>query len=457
MSSDTALDALKSVLGDRLSVSKHDLEQHGRVEGCYSPAPPDAVAFPETAEEVGRIVEICAANDTPVIGWGAGTALEGHGLAVRGGVCVDFGRMNRVLAVNAEDMDAVVQPGLTRDELDTELRATGLFFSVDPGANASLGGMASTRASGTTTVRYGTVRDNIRALQVVLPDGRIVRTGSRARKSSSGYDLTGLFIGAEGTLGLITELTVRLHGRPESVAAAVCVFESIADAIDTVIGTVLCGIRVARIEFVDDVYAEAFNAYADAKMPAKPHLLVEFHGSTRSVEEDAGRFGELAAENGGSGFDWSTRHEERSRLWKMRHNAYYAGLAVRKGAIALTTDICVPISRLAEAIEETRADIDASPLHGPMLGHVGDGNFHTMLLVAPGDSEELRIARDLSARMAERALRLGGTVTGEHGIGVGKRDYMRAEHGEAWSLIGEIKNAMDPMNIMNPGKLVPGN
>jgi len=457
MLSDTASGALKSVLGDRFSSSKSDLEQHGRVEGCYSPAPPDAVVFPESTGEVSRVVEICVAHGVPVIGWGAGTALEGHGLAVRGGVCVDFVRMNRVLAVNVEDMDAVVQPGLTREELDTELRDTGLFFPVDPGANASLGGMASTRASGTTTVRYGTIRDNIRALQVVLPDGRVVRAGGRARKSSSGYDLAGLFIGAEGTLGLITELTVRLHGRPESVAAAVCAFESVGSAIDTVIETIQSGIPIARMEFVDAEMTEAFNNYAGASMPVKPHLLVEFHGSPQTVEEDAERFGELARENGGSRFDWSARSEERSRLWKMRHDAYYAGLAVRKGAIALTTDICVPISRLAEAIEQTRADIDASPLHGPMVGHVGDGNFHTMLLVAPGDSGELEIARNLSARMAERAVRLGGTISGEHGIGVGKRGYMRAEHGDAWTLMGEIKNAIDPMNIMNPGKLVPGN
>ncbi len=450
-----ALDTLRSVLGDRLSVSKPDLEQHGQSESHYAPAPPDAVAFPETTAEVSALVRICAARRIPVIGWGTGTSLEGHSLAVHGGLCVDFGRMNKVLAINAGDMDAVVQPGLTREELDAELRASGLFFPVDPGANASLGGMASTRASGTTTVRYGTVRDNIRALEVVLPDGRIVRTGSRARKTSAGYDLTGLFVGAEGTLGLITELTLRLHGRPESIAAAACAFGSVGAAVDATIETIQSGIPMARIELADAVTVRSFNAHAGADMAEKPHLMVEFHGSDQSVREDAERFGAIVADHGGSGFEWSARPEDRARLWRMRHNAYYAALALRKGATALTTDICVPISRLAEAIEETRRDIDASPLVGPIVGHVGDGNFHTLLLVEPGNEREMRIAGELSARMAERALRLGGTVSGEHGVGIGKRGYMRAEHGGGWDVMGEIKRALDPVGIMNPGKLVP--
>ncbi len=454
MSISTALTELSSLLGNRLSRSKSELDAHGTSETHFAAAPPDAVAFPETTAEVSEIVKICAANGCPVIAWGAGTSLEGHGLAVRGGVCVDFRNMNKVLRVSAEDMDATVQPGLTREDLNTELRATGMFFPVDPGANATIGGMAGTRASGTTAVRYGTMRDNVLATEVVLADGRVIRTGTRARKSSAGYDLTSLMIGSEGTLGLMTELTLRLYGQPEAISAAVCAFATIEDAVNAVIATIQIGIPMARIEFVDPATAAAFNSYAKASMPEAPHLMIEFHGSPTGVAEDARRFGDIAADFGASEFRWSDKAEDRNALWKMRHNAYYACLALRPGARAVVTDICVPISALAEAVEETRADIAASPLQGPILGHVGDGNFHAILLVDPADRAEMDEALHLSGRMADRALRLGGTITGEHGIGMGKLDYMEKEHGQGWSVMAEIKRTLDPQNILNPGKMV---
>ncbi len=452
MSITAALAELTSLLGNRLSGSKSELDAHGSSETHFPLTPPDAVAFPETTNEVSQIVRICAANACPVIPWGAGTSLEGHGLAVRGGVCVDFRNMYRVLRVSPEDMDATVQPGLTREDLNTELRATGLFFPVDPGANATLGGMAGTRASGTTAVRYGTMRDNVLATECVLADGRVIRTGTRARKSSAGYDLTGLLVGSEGTLGLITELTLRLYGQPEAISAAICAFPSIEDTVNAVIATIQIGIPMARIEFVDPATAAAFNSYAGAEMPEAPHLMIEFHGSPASVAEDAKRFGEIAADFGASEFRWSDKAEDRNALWKMRHNAYYACLALRPGARAVVTDICVPISALAEAVEDTRADIAASPLQGPILGHVGDGNFHAILLVDPGEPAEMHEALRLSGRMADRALKLGGTITGEHGIG--KLDYMEKEHGQGWSVMADIKRALDPVNILNPGKMV---
>lgn len=452
-----ALQELHSLLGNRLSRSKPDLAAHGTNESYFEPTPPDAVAFPETTDEVAEIVKICARHGCPIVPWGAGTSLEGHALAVRGGVSLDMGRMTRVLAVHPEDMQAVVQPGLTREALNTELRTTGLMFPVDPGANATIGGMAATRASGTTAVRYGTMRDNVLALEVVLSDGRVIRTGSRARKSSAGYDLTGLFVGSEGTLGIITELTLRLHGQPEAVSAAVCAFADFSHAVDTVIATIQSGIPMARIEFVDEAVAHAFNAHSGGSMPEQPHLLVEFHGSPAAVAEQAERFGEIVAGMGGAKFQWATTTEARSALWKMRHHAYWSCLAARPGAMGLVTDICVPISRLAEAVRETRADIDASGLQGPILGHVGDGNFHAILLVERGNAAELETAKRLAAGMAERALRMGGTITGEHGVGQGKLGLMRAEHGGAWDVMGALKAALDPAGILNPGKIVGGN
>ncbi|SEW20916.1 D-lactate dehydrogenase (cytochrome) [Cognatiyoonia koreensis] len=457
MTIETALTELQSILGDGLSRSPSDLEIHGRSETHFALTPPDAVAYPLSTQDVAAIVKICAAHHCPVVAWGTGTSLEGHALAVRGGVCIDLSRMDKVLDVQVDDMDVRVQPGVTREALNTELRATGLFFPVDPGANASLGGMASTRASGTTAVRYGTMRDNVLGLEVVLADGRIIHTGSRARKSSAGYDLTGLFVGAEGTLGIITELTLKLQGQPQAIGAAVCAFPDVAAAVDAVIATIQMGVPMARIEFLDTASVMAVNAYANMNLPTTPHLLVEFHGSDNAVKEDAETFGEIAKDYKGSDFDWATRPEDRSMLWKMRHEAYYAILASRKGARAIVTDVCVPISQLATAIAETEADIAESIITGPILGHVGDGNFHAILLIDDTNTTERSAAEKLAHRMAERALRLGGTVTGEHGVGLGKLEYMQAEHGDAWAVMGQIKRALDPDGIMNPGKLVQQN
>ncbi len=456
MSIDAALSELSAFLGDRLSRSKSDLEAHGASETHFALAPPDAVAYPESTEEVARIARACRAHGCPIVAFGAGSALEGHTSAIAGGVSLDFSRMNKVLSIEQGDMLAVVQPGVTREELNRELRATGLFFSVDPGANASMGGMAATRASGTTAVRYGTMRDNIRALEVVLADGRVIRTGSRARKSSSGYDLTGLFLGSEGTLGLITELTVQLHGQPEAISAGVCAFDRLDDAVEAVVTVIQMGIPMARMEFVDTETVRAVNAYSGTDFPLKPHLFVEFHGSEVSVADDVARFGEIVAEFGGSDLRTARKTEDRTALWTARHHAYWACLALRKGATAIVTDVCVPISALADAVEETRDDIAASSIPGPILGHVGDGNFHAILVIERGNAVELAEAKRLAGRMAERALRLGGTITGEHGIGMGKLGFMRAEHGAGWDVMGEIKQALDPDNILNPGKLLPG-
>lgn len=452
---EAAIAAIQPLLGQRLSLSKSDLAQHGRSESYFALTPPDAVAYPETTAEVSEIVAICARHEVPVVAWGTGTSLEGHSLAIKGGVVVDFSRMNRVLEIRPEDMDVTVQPGVTREALNEELRATGLFFPVDPGANAALGGMAATRASGTTTVRYGTMRDNVLGLEVVLADGRVIRTGTRARKSAAGFDLTGLMVGSEGTLGLMTELTLRLHGQPEAISAGVCAFPDMAAAVAAVTDTIQMGLPMARIEFVDAATAEAVNAYAGMSFPLVPHLLVEFHGSEGAVAEQSELFGEIVADHGATGFDWSLRPEDRKALWTMRHNAYYAILASRKGARGLVTDICVPISRLAQAVEETQADISESSIPGPILGHVGDGNFHAILLIDEDRPEEIAEAKALSRRMVERALALGGTSTGEHGVGMGKLDFMAREHGDGWAVMGDIKRALDPKNILNPGKLVP--
>ncbi|MAN99799.1 FAD-linked oxidase C-terminal domain-containing protein [uncultured Roseovarius sp.] len=450
-----AIADLQSSLGQRITLSKSDLDLHGQSESHFPASPPDAVAYPESTAEVAEIVTICARHRVPVVAWGTGTSLEGQAQAFRGGVVVDFSRMDAVLDVAEADMTARVQPGVTREALNTALRASGLFFPVDPGANASLGGMASTRASGTTAVRYGTMRDNVLALEVVTATGEVIRTGTGARKSSSGYDLTGLFVGAEGTLGLITELTLRLAGQPEAISAAVCAFDSVADAVSTVIDTIQCGIPMARIELMDTDSVRAVNAHSGMSLPEKPHLLLEFHGTPASTAEQAESFGALAREHNGSDFDWATQTEARNALWTMRHKAYYAILASRPGARAIVTDICVPISRLAEAIEDTRSDLAQSGVMGPILGHVGDGNFHAILLIDPDNPAELAAAKAASDRMVTRALALGGTATGEHGIGIGKLDYMQREHGGGWALMGTIKQALDPLNILNPGKLVP--
>ena len=450
-----AVTALRDLLGERLSSGDSVRELHGRDEAWHAPRLPDAVAFPESTEEVARIVRVCAEHRCPIVPFGVGTSLEGQVIPLRGGVSVSTARMNRVLAVHEADLDAVVQPGVTRRQLNTELRATGLMFTVDPGADATLGGMASTRASGTNAVRYGTMRENVLALEVVLADGRVIRTGTRARKSSAGYDLTRLFVGAEGTLGIVTELTVRLFGQPEAMSAATCAFETIEGAVEATILAIQSGLPLARVELLDELQMRGMNLRnAEMDLPEKPHLFLEFHGSEAGVAEQAAVFGEIAAEHGGSAFDWATREEDRNRLWRARHDAYYAGKALRPGAEGFVTDCCVPISALAETIARTREAVAESGLMAPLVGHVGDGNFHLLILIRPDDTAELEAAKALSHRVNRLALELGGTVTGEHGIGFGKQRYMDEEHGEGWSVMGQIKRALDPSNLMNPGKLV---
>ncbi|ETX30424.1 FAD-binding oxidoreductase [Roseivivax isoporae] len=449
------IDALRALLGERLSTGQSVREAHGRDEAYSAHALPDAVAFPETTEEVSRIVTLCAGADCPVTAFGVGTSLEGHVIPVRGGISLDLSRMNRVLAVNAADLDAVVEPGVTRKALNEHLRASGLMFTVDPGADASLGGMAATRASGTNAVRYGTMRENVLALEVVLADGTVIETGTRARKSSTGYDLTHLFVGSEGTLGIITKLTVKLHGVPERVSAATAAFPDVASAVDTVILAIQSGLPMARIELLDEVQMGGMNLYnPDLKLPEKPHLFLEFHGTEAGVAEQVETFRAIAEEHGAAGFACATRTEERTRLWEARHNAYYAGKALRPGCDGVVTDVCVPISALAESIARTKEEIAAAGLIAPLVGHVGDGNFHLLILVEPGNAEELARAQDLAHRVCKLALNLGGTVSGEHGVGTGKLKYMAEEHGAAVGVMATLKRAMDPRNILNPGKLV---
>ncbi len=452
---DTSLSRLRTIFGDRLSVAPAVLAEHGQSESLVLGGQPDAVVFPRTTDEVAALAAWSAEHLVPLIGWGAGTSLEGHALAVAGGVVVDFREMAAVLEVRAEDRLVRVQPGITREALNRELRTTGLMFPVDPGANATLGGMAATRASGTTAVRYGTMRDNVRGMEVVLAGGRVIRTGSGAPKTAAGYDLTALIVGSEGTLGLITELTLRLHGQPEAVMTAVAAFPTVGAAVDCVIATMQMGLTPARIEFLDADTVAACNAYSGLTLHPAPQLLVEFHGHPEGLAEDVRRFRDLAAELGAEGLDWAEKQEDRTRLWAARHAAYRAILASRPGAKAVVTDVCVPISALAQAVEETRADIAASGIPGPILGHVGDGNFHAILMVDPAKPEEAATAKGLARRMAERSLRLGGTITGEHGVGFGKLGLMAAEHGAGWQVMGAVKAALDPLNLMNPGKVVP--
>ncbi|AZL60358.1 FAD-binding protein [Tabrizicola piscis] len=456
MLTDPALAELRAVFAGRLSVSPAVLAEHGQSESLVAAGVPDAVIFPASTAEVAALAVWSSRHLVPLIGWGAGTSLEGHALAIAGGVAVDFRDMAAVLEVRPDDRLVRVQPGITREALNRELRATGLMFPVDPGANASLGGMAATRASGTTAVRYGTMRDNVRGLEVVLADGRVIRTGTGAPKTAAGYDLTALMVGSEGTLGLITELTLRLHGQPETVMTAVAAFPGVGQAVDCVMATMQMGLVPARIEFLDVETVLACNAFSGLSLPPAPQLLVEFHGHPEGVAEDTRRFRDIAEGFGAEGLQWAERQEDRSRLWAARHSAYRAILASRPGAKAVVTDVCVPISRLSQAVGETRADIATSGIPGPILGHVGDGNFHAILMVNPADPGEVAIAKALAARMADRALRLGGTITGEHGIGFGKLGHMAAEHGEAWAVMGALKQALDPLGMMNPGKVVPG-
>ena len=451
---DPVVEELQALLGGRLSTSLAVREQHGHDESYHAAHAPDAVAFAHSTEEVAEIVKICGRHGRPVIPFGTGTSLEGHVAALHGGISIDMTQMDQVLEVNQEDLDCRVQAGVTRKQLNQHLHDTGLFFPIDPGADASLGGMTATRASGTNAVRYGTMRENVLGLTVVLADGRVIKTGGRARKSAAGYDLTRLFTGSEGTLGVITEIQLRLYGIPEAISAAVCSFETLAGAVDTVIATIQMGIPVARIELLDEVMMDAVNRYSDLDYPVQPTLFFEFHGSERGVEEQAETVGEIAAEYGGGTFRWSTRQEDRNKLWQARHDAYYAGLALRPGAKGWATDVCVPISRLTECILETKSDIEESGLLAPIVGHVGDGNFHLAFVVDPDDKAEMAKSEAVNERMVLRALALGGTCTGEHGIGTGKMHFLQTEHGEAVSAMRQIKLALDPENLMNPGKML---
>ncbi len=447
--------ALGVLLDDRMTTSAAVLEQHGKGEGPFSAIPPDIVCFPETNEEVSAIVKLCAEHKVPIIPFGTGTSLEGHVLALKGGVSVDVSRMNNVLEVNAADLDCRVQAGVTRKQLNAYIKDQGLFFPIDPGADASLGGMTATRASGTNAVRYGTMRESVLGLTVVMPDGRIVHTGGRARKSAAGYDLTRLFVGSEGTLGVITEIQLKLYGIPESITAAVCQFDSLAGAIATVIQTIQMGVPVARMELLDELQMKACIAYSKLDgYEERPTLFFEFHGSENYTAEQAETVGEISAENGGSDFKWARRAEDRNALWQARHDSYYAALALAPGRRGIATDVCVPISKLAECILETRKDIDKSGMIAPILGHVGDGNFHVQFMVDPDDQGQLDKAEEINERMVHRAIALGGTCTGEHGVGVGKMDFLVAEQGDAISVMRTLKLAIDPDNIMNPGKIL---
>jgi D-lactate dehydrogenase (cytochrome) len=449
------IELLKQRFGERLSTAAAVREQHGKDESYHTPAPPDAVVFARATEEVAEVVRLCAAHKVPVIPFGTGTSLEGHVAALQGGICIDVSQMNRVLRVSPEDLDGTVEAGVTRKQLNEYLRDTGLFFPIDPGADASLGGMTATRASGTNAVRYGTMRENVLALTVVLADGRVIRTARRARKSAAGYDLTRLFVGSEGTLGVITEVTLRLYGIPEAIMAAVCPFPSVEAAVDTVVTTIQAGIPVARIELLDETAMAAVAAYAKLDgFAAVPHLFFEFHGTPRGVEEQVAQVKEFAAEQSGAVFRWAATPEARSKLWQARHDAHYASMASRPGARVWATDVCVPISRLAQCIAETRADLERSNLTGGMVGHVGDGNFHVGLLVDPNRPEEIAEAARLNERLVQRAIAMDGTCTGEHGVGHGKMPFLVAEHGDALSVMRLIKKALDPDNIMNPVKIV---
>lgn len=449
------LTALQALFGARLSLASAQREHHGRDESFYPSMPPDVVIFAHSTEEVAQVVSLCNQYAFPVIAFGTGTSLEGHVLAVYGGVCLDLSQMNQILAVHAEDLTATVQAGVTRKQLNLALHGSGLFFPIDPGADASLGGMAATRASGTNAVRYGTMRENTLALTVVTADGSIIKTGTRARKSSAGYDLTRVFVGSEGTLGIITEVTVKLYPQPEAVSAAVCSFGSTAAAVAAVIETIQIGVPVARVEFLDENSVRAINAHAKLQLPEQPLLLFEFHGSAASVAEQAAQVQAIVASHGAGGFEWASHPEDRTRLWAARHNAYFALLQMRPGCRAMSTDCCVPISQLAACILDTQLDCEKAGMVYAIIGHVGDGNFHVLMLIDPNDSNELAQAEAINSRMVTRALAMGGTCTGEHGVGLHKMDFLIQEHGAAAiATMRAMKHALDPNNILNPGKIL---
>ncbi|WP_170788135.1 FAD-binding oxidoreductase [Ruegeria lacuscaerulensis] len=451
---ETVIGVLKQKFGDRLQTGQAIREQHGHTTTWIENQSPDAVVFPQTTAEVSEIVKTCATHKVPVIAFGTGTSLEGHVNAPAGGISVDLTQMNKVLTVNASDLDCVVQPGVTREDLNTHLRDQGLFFPIDPGANASLGGMASTRASGTNAVRYGTMKDNVLSLEAVMPDGRIIRTGQRAKKSSAGYDLTRLLIGAEGTLGVITEITLRLQGIPEAISSARCSFPTVDAACQAVMMTIQYGVPVARIELLDEMSVKAANAYSNLTLPETPLLLLEFHGSENGAIEQAETFGQIAEEFGGTDFAATSTTEERSKLWQARHDIYWACLQLRPGARGISTDVCVPISRLAECVTATQNKAEELGLIAPMVGHVGDGNFHTLLLIDMENADEVANADQFVGWLNELAISMDGTCTGEHGIGQGKRPYLIKELGDATRYMAAIKVALDPDNIMNPGKIL---
>jgi D-lactate dehydrogenase (cytochrome) len=453
----SVLAELKALLGDRVSTSAGVREHHGKDESYFPYAPPDAVTFVKSTEEVRDVVNICRRHRVPMIPYGVGTSLEGHILAIHGGVSIDLSQMNQVLAVHEEDLDAVVQAGVTRKQLNEYIKHTGLFFPIDPGADATLGGMTATRASGTNAVRYGTMRENVLALEVVLADGRVIQTSRRAKKSSAGYDLTRLFIGSEGTLGIITEVTVKLYPVQAAMSAAVCAFPTIDGAANTVIQSLQSGVPVARSELLCATTMAALNRYQKWSYRESPTLFLEFHGTQAGVAEQASAVQEIARDNGGLDFQWATRPEERSKLWEARHHAYFACLQLKPGARALSTDVCVPISRLAECVRETAKDIETASLPIPLFGHIGDGNFHLVILIDPGNQAEIDEAKRLNVRVIKRALAMEGTCTGEHGIGIGKQPYLVEELGEAVDVMRDIKRLFDPGNLMNPGKVVPLN
>jgi D-lactate dehydrogenase (cytochrome) len=446
-------DRLRAVVGDRLNLSEPIRAAHGRSESHFETVLPDGVAFPHSTEEVVGLVRACVAAEVPIIPFGAGTSIEGNTTPVRGGLTIDLSEMDRIVEVNAADLDCTVEAGVRREQLNAPLRDQGLFFPIDPGANATIGGMAATRASGTNAVRYGTMREAVLSLRVVTPDGKDVRTARRARKSAAGYDLTRLMIGSEGTLGIITEVTLRLHGIPEAISAAVCGFQTLAGAVDTVVQAIQMGVPMARIEILDDVQMRAVNRWSKLDYPEVTTLFFEFHGSALAVAEQVEAVQALAADNGGGEFAWSNLPEERSKLWKARHEAYYAAVGLRPGCVGWPTDVCVPIGRLAECIGETKHDLEEAGILAPIVGHVGDGNFHVVFVIDPNRPEEWAQAERLNQRLVARALAMDGTCTGEHGIGLGKQDWLVAELGDAVDLMRAIKRAIDPKDLFNPGKI----
>jgi len=450
-------DAIKQAFGQRATDNPNILSEHGRDESFHAPAAPELVVYPKSCAEVSQIVALCAESKTPIIPFGVGTSLEGHVAALHGGVCIDLSGMNEILEINPNDLDVRVQAGVTRKQLNRALASHGLFFPVDPGADATLGGMVATSASGTNAVRYGTMKENTLGLSAVLPDGELIRTGGRARKSASGYDLTHLLCGSEGTLAVITEVQLKVYGLPEAHSAAVCDFPDVASAIDSVINIIQMGVPVARVEFLDEVQMRAVNQYSDLDYAEAPTLFFEFHGSAASVVEQSETVAGIVQSFGAGEFRWSTQQEEQNKLWQARHDAYYASMALRPGCSGWPTDVCVPISRLGECMIETRRDVETTDLIAPIVGHVGDGNFHLLLLVDTDNADELVVAEGINDRLIRRAIDMGGTATGEHGIGYGKLPYMALEHGASLGVMRLLKQAFDPDNIMNPGKVIPLN